>query len=278
MSHLLGVLGENISYSLSPRIFDWAFRETGIEGEYRIFDVSHETVRPFLQQNASWHGLSITTPYKELAFATCDRLSATAQATSAVNVVTRTDDGLRGDNTDVAGFQFALNSLLKDSPAAELILVIGSCGAARAALSGLGELFPGARVEVATRRPEEAKRQLNNLMKIFRSSNVIELQTAAHFLRDFDLIIQATPVGSAKQPGVPLPERLTFREGAAVLEMIYAPHQTPFLKRAEECGARTQNGLIMLIAQAAAAFQIWTGKEFPLEKAMHELLPELNAA
>ncbi len=62
------------------------------------------------------------------------------------------------------------------------------------------------------------------------------------------------------------------------MDMIYAPRETWFLERAGQCGARTQNGLVMLIAQAAASFQLWTGREFPLAEAMHELLPQLQSA
>ncbi len=273
----LGVLGERISYSLSPAIFEWAFHETGVEGEYRIYDVPPPEMQSFLHSGA-FDGLNVTTPYKEQAANECIEFSPAARLTGAVNVLTSTARGLMGENTDVAGFQFALRDLVGAAFQPELILVIGSGGAARAALYGLSDLYSGARVEVATRNLARAQITLNPLLSRFASSSVIEVQTAAHFLRDFDLVVQATPVGSTKLPGSPLPERLNFREGAAVLDMIYAPRKTGFLERAEECGARTQNGLVMLIAQAAASFQLWTGREFPLDKAMHELLPQLQTA
>ena len=273
----LGVLGESISYSLSPAIFDWAFRKTGVEGEYRIYEVPPSEVRAFLH-GGTFDGLNVTTPYKEEAARECLDLSPVARQTGAVNVVTSAPRGLLGDNTDVTGFQFALRELTGEAFRPEMILVIGSGGAAKAALCGLSAAYGRARVEVATRNPRAAGEKLAARLARFASGSVIELQTAAHFLRDFDLIIQATPVGSVKSPGSPLPERLNFRDGAAVMDMIYAPRETWFLERAGQCGARTQNGLVMLIAQAAASFQLWTGREFPLAEAMHELLPQLQSA
>lgn len=273
----LGVLGERISYSLSPAIFAWAFRETGVDGEYKIYDLPSGEVQSFLHSGA-FDGLNVTTPYKEIAFGECVDLAPAALKTGAVNALTSTPRGLTGENTDAAGFQFALRDLAGGAFQPELVLIIGSGGAAKAALYGLSDRYAHSRVEVATRNPDTTRATLDALLSGFASSSLIEVQTAAHFLRDFDLVIQATPVGSTKIPGIPLPEHLNFREGAVVLEMIYAPRKTVFLKRAEECGARTQNGLVMLVAQAAASFRIWTGREFPLDKAMRELLPQLQTA
>ena len=272
----LGVLGENISYSLSPRIFEWVFRESGVNGEYHVFDLPHGQVREFLHQDSAWHGLSVTTPYKELAFESCSDLSPAAQAARAVNVLTRTKDGIHGDNSDVAGFQFALNLLVGTEPRPQSILVVGSGGAARAVLFALKEQYQSARVEVASRKPDAAQEELQSLLAPFASSNCIDPDTAAKSLADFDLVIQATPVGSFRQPGLPLPEPLVFRKGTLVIDLIYAPRMTRFLEHAQASGAILQNGLPMLIGQAAKAFRSWTGKAFPLDKAMHELLPQLT--
>jgi shikimate dehydrogenase len=183
-----------------------------------------------------------------------------------------------GDNTDVKGFSFLLDQVIEPDFVPEIALVIGSGGAGRAALQVLAERYPEMRMEVASRHPEIAQLGLGSLEAGFASFSTIDLETAAHFLHDFPLVIQATPVGSVKLPGCPVPEPLRFMSGGVVLDLIYAPYNTRFLEYAEQSGARIQNGLPMLLAQAAESFQIWTGKEFPLEQAMHELLPQLSAA
>ena len=273
-----GVLGENISYSLSPQIFEWGFQHCGLDGSYQIFDVKPNDVRKFLLHDTSWQGLSVTTPYKEVARELCSELSDSAKAIGAVNCVTRTSQGLVGDNTDEVGFRFALERLAGAVFEPEIAVVIGSGGAARAVLHALGEKYPLMRVEVVSRNPGETRTQLEPLGARFASFNVIDYQTAAQFMRDFPLVIQATPIGSGKMPGCPLPEPLKFRDKAVVLDLTYAPRKTRFLEYAERSGAQTQNGLIMLIAQAAAAFRIWTNRKFPLEQALQELLPQLSAA
>jgi shikimate dehydrogenase len=274
----LGVLGENISYTLSPRIFEWAFREAGVEGEYRVFDLPLDKVRDFLTQHRDWDGLNVTTPYKQMAYENCANLSAEAVATQAVNTIQRGREGLEGFNTDVAGFRSALERLVGEDFHPRNTLVIGSGGAARAVMLGLSAKHRNVRMEATSRDIEKAGKQLDSLFQMFPSHSCLDLETASHFLRDFDLVIQASPVGGANLPGCPLREPLKFKVGAVVIDLIYAPRKTRFLDYAEQSGARIQNGLPMLIAQAAESFRILTGFAFPLEKAMKNLLPELAAA
>jgi len=274
----LGVLGENISYTLSPRIFEWALRETAVEGEYCVFDLPPDQAHDFLTRDRDWNGLNVTTPYKQLAYENCANLSSEAVATQAVNTIQRWREGLKGFNTDVVGFRFALETFAGKDFQPKNALVIGSGGAARAVIVGLSAKHKNVRMEVASRDLNQARSRLDSLLRIFPSHNCVDLETASHFMRDFDLVIQATPVGSAEQPGCPLREPLTFKAGAVVMDLIYAPRKTRFLEYAERSGARIQNGLPMLIAQAAESFGIWTGFAFPLEKAMKNLLPELAGA
>ena len=95
-------------------------------------------------------------------------------------------------------------------------------------------------------------------------------------LHDFDLVVQATPIGHLSNPGFPLDPPFTFKPGALVFDLIYSPRKTLFMEAAASFNAVTENGLIMLLAQAAESYQIWTGRPFPLELAVRELLPELR--
>lgn len=264
MFYRLGLLGENISYSLSPLIMDWAFEQTGIEGEYRLYDVACSELSLELQRS-DWHGLNVTVPHKTAVFQACEAYSERASGSRAVNTLFRKNGLLWGDNTDIVGFAYVLQDRLKVMAAPpKNVLVIGDGGAARAIHNVVKEQMPQAKITFASRQPKSECR-------------AITLPEASENLDRFDLVVQATPVGSTKVGGLPLPGPLVFQPDAVVIDLVYAPRKTPFLHAAESYTPRIENGLRMLVAQAAASFEIWTGRIFPLEKAMRELLPELSS-
>ncbi|RPH93931.1 shikimate dehydrogenase [candidate division KSB1 bacterium] len=277
MFYRFGLVGENISYSLSPAIFEWGLREAGLSGEYRVHDISLEEL-PLLIRQKDWDGLSVTVPYKRPVYELCSDLTARASITGAVNTLYRKKNNLYGDNTDVLGFQLALSRRWIYSDDVRRALIIGSGGAARAVLVALGQSFAPLSLTVACRNPESARDDLGSLLDQFIPVQCCSLDQASHELASFDLVVQATPVGGVRVPGSVLPKPWVFKKNALVFDLIYAPRITEFLKTAEKCGADTENGLVMLIAQAAASFEIWTRMPFPLEHALKNLLPELQAA
>ena len=99
---------------------------------------------------------------------------------------------------------------------------------------------------------------------------------AEKHLSEYDLIVQATPVGGASLPGYPLTPPLNFSKDVLVIDLIYSPRRTLFLEAAEAFGAETENGLVMLIAQGAESFRLWTGMDFPMAAAIEDLLPEFQ--
>ncbi|MBI5058278.1 shikimate dehydrogenase [candidate division KSB1 bacterium] len=268
-----GLLGQQIAYSLSPRIFDWALREAGLAGSYESCSLAESDVAVFMWTHVkSLDGLNVTVPYKTVVAGLCHELSADASRIGAVNTAYWSGNRLIGDNTDSSGFGFALDLLLKNRPPCRRVLVIGGGGAARATLLEL-ERRGVREVTVAARDTTRAESTLQHLA--FSGLRVVPLNDCISG-DGYDLMIQATPIGSVNQPGTPVPRMLPIDSATAVMDLIYAPRETEFLRQARECGAQTMNGLPMLIAQAAAAFEIWTGVRFALEKAMLELLPEFS--
>ena len=262
-----GLLGEHISFSLSPRIFEWGLRACGLEGEYRLYDLPPNRARE-VAGHSGWHGLNVTTPYKCAALDWCHGLTERARAAGAVNVLLRRDDAVWGDNTDVCGCEYALkrhSNALSEIPRA---LIIGSGGAARAVLLALNQVFAPLHVSMASRDPQAAAARLGLVTSHLSQVQYLSFSAAAEQLDSFDMVVQATPVEC------PLSEPLHFRRGALVRDLVYAPRLTRVLQAAARSGAQTENGLIMLIAQAAASFEIWTERTFPLERALAELLPE----
>ncbi|RQV97415.1 hypothetical protein EH220_04660 [bacterium] len=277
LSYSFGIVGEKIAASLSPSLFTWAMAKTGINGSYVIYDFPRRLARTLIiHSTGEWFGLNVTSPHKDLAFELSEERSERAEAVRSVNALTRSEGRLRGDNTDIAGFQYALSRRMKHRPVPDTALIIGTGGAARACIYGCRELYPDLELHVATRRTGTAAERLASLQLPASDISILTHARATRYLPEYDLVIQATPVGHVSRAGYPLNPPLNFKRGALVMDLIYSPGKTLFLEAAEAFEAETENGLVMLIAQGAKCFSTWTGREFPMEDAMLQLLPEFQ--
>jgi len=277
MAYRFGLIGEHIASSLSPVLFSWAFQQTGTSGSYTLFDFPRRLARSFLlRARVDWDGLNVTAPHKDLAYILCDELTDTAMKVRAVNTLVRKQSKLVGYNTDVAGFRYALEQKLEMASKADRVLIIGTGGAARAALVAVSQILSPLEIAVTSRRPAEALDRIAPVLPAPFAPVLLTHTKARKRLHEFDVVVQATPVGHLANPGFPLDPPFTFKPGALVFDLIYSPRKTLFLEAAQSFNAVTENGLIMLLAQAAESYQIWTGKPFPLEHAVRELLPELR--
>lgn len=276
-SYSFGIVGERITTSLSPSLFTWAMAKTGINGSYVIYDFPRRLAKTLIvHSDGEWFGLNITSPHKDLAYELSEELSERAEAVRSVNSLTHRNGRIFGDNTDIAGFKFALARRMKHRPIPDTALVIGTGGAARACIYGCRELYPDIEMHVATRRTGLAAERLASLQLPASDLSIITHAKAARFLPEYDLVVQATPVGHISRAGYPLSPPLNFKRGALVMDLIYAPGKTLFLEAAQAFEAEIENGLVMLIAQGAVCFTEWTGLDFPMEDAMLQLLPEFQ--
>lgn len=271
----LGLVGKNLSYSLSPAIFEWGFRDLGMEGSYLVHDIVQEDLEP-LVSSGEWDGLNVTIPYKAVTLRLCHHVSRVARDAGAVNTLCRREQRIWGDNTDLAGFSYALARRIQRGESFHNALVIGSGGAARAVVLALNRGYHRMAITVASRNASRARGRLSEFV-VSADIAFSSLMNASESLETFDLVVNATPTGGVSCPGSPLTPPLKFSPASLVMDLIYEPRQTLFLQQAEACGARTENGLVMLLAQAAASFQLWSGREFPLHRALTELLPRLSS-
>jgi shikimate dehydrogenase len=269
-----GLVGKDISYTLSPTIFEWAFERTGVAGTYNVFDIAEESVVP-LVSGGEWDGLNVTIPYKSAVTRLCDELTDSARDAAAVNTLHRRGEELWGDNTDLSGFGYALARRRGKGESVRNALVIGSGGAARAVVLALSRGYHQLAITVASRNAATARGKLSEFV-LSPDIAFCSIIDARETLEEYDLVVNATPAGSYSCPGSPLPLPLKFNPASLVMDLIYDPSRTALLQAAERCGARTENGLVMLIAQAAASFRIWTGREFPLDYALQELVPRFE--
>jgi shikimate 5-dehydrogenase len=176
-------------------------------------------------------------------------LAPLAQTVGAVNTIARTADGWYGTNTDVDGF---LDPLAVKCPIRGLrATVLGAGGAARAVGHALRR--EGADVRISARRSDAASVVARDL-----GGGVAEWPPADG---SWDLLVNATPIGSRAVPGSPL-SRLPQR--GVVYDLIYDPNPTTLMKMAAEAGCDVIGGLDMLVAQAERQFEIWTGQRPPV--------------
>jgi shikimate dehydrogenase len=238
-----------------------AFVAAGIDGEYALRELEEAEVPGAVAaaRGPDFFGLGVTAPYKPLVAGLVDEVEPGAAAIGAVNNVVRKDDGrLVGINTDAPGFRAGVELALGRPLDNDLeVVVVGAGGVARAIVS---ECLETKRLTVANRTLATAQTLLSRFSHDGRAARAATGLDTADFhaaLGRADLVINATTVGML-DPGLPFPvDRL--RADATVFDCVYVPVETPLLAAARAHGLRAANGSEMLIAQAAIAFERWTG-------------------
>jgi shikimate dehydrogenase len=253
MSDRYAVFGNPIAHSKSPRIHALFAAQTGQALTYEAIlaplDGFAEAVTAFRREGG--RGANVTVPFKEQAYALCDRLSARAEAAGAVNTLKFEADGVLGDNTDGVGLVNDLAGNLGLALEGRRILLMGAGGAARGVVLPLLEKGPAA-LFIANRTAAKAE----ELARRFSFPTLVGGGYEALAGRRFDLVINATAASLAGDLP-PLPAGL-FADGALAYDMMYGK-DTPFLAFARGEGARCADGLGMLVEQAAEAFHLWRG-------------------
>ena len=269
-TRLVALLGDPIGHSRSPALHNAAFRQLGLDWAYVACRVERERLGEAIAglRALNFAGANVTVPHKEAVMAHLDALTPTAETIGAVNTIIHSVDGqLLGDNTDADGFLRPLRSLrsqldvLRDKPA----VVLGAGGAARAVVYALlSEVAPSS-LTLAARRPEQAERLAVSLGAWRERLRVEPLETAGTAVRQARLIVNTTPVGMHPDVEATVwPQAEDFGPGQIVYDLVYEPEQTRLLREAARQGATPIGGLEMLIGQAAAAFERWTGRSMPL--------------
>lgn len=252
-TRLVALLGHPVAHSISPQIHNAAFAAAGVDAVYVALDVAPNGIAHAVAgiQALGLLGANVTVPHKQAVFAAVEHRAAAAQASGAANTLFWDQGRLCADNTDVAGLAAVLTRDVDLRPDDGVVL-FGAGGAARAAALALGGA--GATVEVVGRRPE-AVRDIEMLL-----AGAGGRAAAAPKPR---LVVNATPLGLH---GEALPERLMSLGGGQIaLDLVYGPADTPFLAAARAAGAVALDGRGMLVEQAAAAFERWTGRPAPRE-------------
>lgn len=263
-TQIVGVFGAPITHTASPAMHNAAFTALEMNWVYLAFHVEPTNLRSALLgvRDLNYRGVNLTIPHKVLALDVVDEIDAEARKLGAVNTVTVEAGKLRGFNTDGYGFAKALKEDFDMSLKGKRVLVLGAGGAGRA-IAIKCALDGAAKVSVANRTTAKLQPIAEEISRTKTAFEGLTLDAVAGALPNVDLLVNATSVGLKEGESLNLPEN-AFRPALAVYDTIYRPAETPLLRLASSAGAKTSNGLSMLLHQGAKAFEIWTKCKAPL--------------
>ena len=279
---LYGLLGRNISYSLSPAMHNVAFKELHMEAEYKVFDMAEERLGGFFSKLKAGEvsGCNVTIPYKEETLEFMDKLDDVAKNIGAVNTVVERKGALYGYNTDCQAFIEALTGSaegdLKFKAEGKSVFIFGAGGASKAIIYALSIL--GVKKIAITDIDMERAEGLANLATENQKGNAImtvveDSGQYEEFISKADLLVNATPCGM-KPNDSPLFDYKYIHDELSVFDLVYTK-ETPLIKQARSLGANATSGVNMLLYQAAASFAIWTARKAPVGVMREALLKKI---
>ena len=263
------VCGHPIAHSRSPLIHGHWLRAYGISGTYEAIDVAPSAFAHFLQSVAQngFAGGNVTIPHKEAAFASVERLDDAASQIGAVNTLWFEDGTLWGGNTDSEGFAANLDARAPGWQRADVAVVLGAGGAARAVIHALaGRGIKDIRVlnRTLSRAAELADR-------FGAGVTAHPLDGARDAVRDAALVVNTTALGMHHDAGLPMDPDL-LPDDTIVTDIVYVPLETPFLAAARRRGLKTVDGLGMLLHQAAPGFERWFGRRPEVTEELRDII------
>lgn len=255
---VFALLGDPVVHSLSPAMFNAAFRALGIPAVYVPIRCSSRDLPGLMGGIArAGGGGNVTVPHKELAARLVQDASDLARAAGACNTFWRHAERVRGDNTDVAGVVAAMTEL---GVCGGAWLVAGTGGAARAVVLAARE--KGARIAVRSRDSARAAEF---------AQWVAKAGVEAAMAEECDVLVNATPLGLRRDDAPPIPLDLAPQARAA-LDLVYASGETPWVHRCRARGLDARDGRTMLLAQGVAAFRRWYPDVSPPDEIMRAAL------
>jgi shikimate dehydrogenase len=267
-AELVGVFGYPVAENPTGVMQEAAFRAQGLNWRYLTIEVRPDDLEAAMTglHAFSMRGVNLTIPHKVAVIQHLDQLSPEAELMGAVNTVVCEGDRLIGYNTDGKGF---LRSVLDDAgvePKGKRIVFLGAGGAARA--MGVEMALAGAdHITIVNRTPSRGQALVKLLQeRTPADAAFVHWQGEYTVLPEADILVNATPVGLFPNvEEMPSFDMASIHPDLLVCDVIPNPPRTAFLRAAEARGARTLDGLGMLVYQGAIAFQMWTGVEAPVD-------------
>jgi len=260
------LFGHPVAHSLSPTLHNAAFGALGIDAHYEARDVAPGDLLAAVDalREPACFGANVTAPHKQAILALLDGVSDEVRVLGAVNTIVNRDGHLSGDNTDARGLARWMTEV-GIAPGGQSTLILGAGGAARATVWALASL-EASRIHVLNRTTDRAARLVEDLAAQLpgRALSWGPLDEAAREADEpWGIVVNATSLGHHGQ--APDVHPSCYSQRSVAIELAYNPPETGFMRSAAAAGARAENGLGMLVHQAALAFERWTGLDAPLD-------------
>ena len=246
------VIGNPIEHSLSPILHNWVFKTLNIQSKYDKIRVTEEELSEIILKirNDKLDGINVTIPHKENILEFLDEINTRAETIGSVNCIIKSNARIIGNNTDWYGFSLALKTNKIDVSDKEVI-VLGAGGTGKSILYSLKQL--SVKKIILLNRNIQKARVLQDEIIISYS-----LENTESVIKNDSIIINTTPIGMQSNQS-PI-ELGLIHKNQILIDVIYNPLETAFLKLGNKIGAKTLNGLDMFIHQALASLDLWFGE------------------
>ena len=256
------VVGNPINHSFSPKLHNYWLKQNNINAVYEKIKLEENEIKNFISKikNQEINGCNVTVPFKKTVIPFLDKLSLEAEQTQSVNTISFQNGNLVGHNTDIIGFQKAIDNInynVKDKK----ILILGAGGVVPSIIFALYKM-KASRITISNRTRQKAE----NLKSQFSEINIVNWGE----IPNFDMIINATSLG-LKNETISLNDS-NIGEDKLFYDVIYNPSETNFLKDGKKLGNQTENGKFMFIYQAFEAFKLWHDLEPSVDNKILNLL------
>ena len=257
------VIGNPIEHSLSPILHNYWMRNNKINAKYEKKKLEKSELNNLILEvkKKKINGINITVPFKKLIIPHLDKLTTEALSTQSVNTVYFKGDEVIGHNTDIIGFESSLKKINYNAEGKK-IFILGAGGVVSSIVFALKRMKVS-EIIVSNRTKSNAQ----DLKKLFDELKIVEWGS----IPNFDVVINATSVGLNENDKINLDFSKTGKN-KLFYDVIYNPKETNFLNIGKKLGNKTENGKLMFIYQASAAFEIWHGLQPKIDSEVIKLL------
>jgi shikimate dehydrogenase len=276
---ICGIIGDPIEHSMSPLMHNTAFKTMGLDYAYVPFKVKSLELRKAIEgiRGMNLRGVNVTIPHKVSVMPLLDRIDPLAEKIGAINTIVNDGGILTGYNTDAVGFLQTLHERGIEL-AEKRVLLLGAGGAARA----IGNILAAEKVKIMELNRRQELSWADDLARRLVQSYGADVEVGEltnenlkNAITNVDILVNATSLGmSPDNDRTPVPAEL-LHANMIVFDIIYNPLPTRLLKEAKAAGAKTIDGLEMLVQQGAISFEKWTGIKAPvavMRKSVESLL------
>tara|TARA_B100000767_G_scaffold66170_1_gene62568 strand:+ start:123 stop:914 length:792 start_codon:yes stop_codon:yes gene_type:complete len=257
------VIGNPIEHSLSPKLHNYWIEKNNIKAIYGKQKLNENEIEDLISEikKKRLNGINVTVPFKKTVIPYLDQLTLEAENTQSVNTIYLDNDKTIGHNTDIAGFELSFKNSKLDI-AGKKTLILGAGGVVPSIIYALNNM----KVSEIT-LSNRTKNRAESLREFFKNIKIVDWGE----IPEFDIIINATSVGLNKDDQIDL-NFSKVGKNKFFYDVIYNPKETNFLKIGKKLGNKSENGKLMFIYQAFAAFKVWHGIEPEINNEVIKLL------